>query len=94
MPITPEQQKAYAKLSGQLQAIGLRYKAELPSESISLLMKVNGGKVVVDAYDRQGKLIGTVPNDKSSPAFRAVLQSTFEHSVSPDPDGVVAILSM
>jgi hypothetical protein len=87
---TPEQQKEYSKLSRQLQAIGLRYKAELPSGSTSLLMKVKGGKVVVDAYDRMGKLIGTVPNDKTSPAFSALLQSTFEHTVSPDPAGVVA----
>ena len=93
-PITPEQQKVYTKLSGQLQAIGLHYKAELPGGSTSLLMKVNDGKVVVEAYDRQGKLIGTVPNEKTTPSFRALLHSTFEHSVSPDPDGVVAILSM
>ena len=55
-------------------------------------MKVNGGTVLVEAYDRSGKLIGTIPNEKTSTAFRAALQNTFLHSVSPDPDGVVCPL--
>lgn len=71
----------------------MRYVKELPSGSISLLMKVNAGKVLVEAYDQKGKLIGTVPNEKTSSNFRAALQSTFEHTVSPDPDGVSAIIS-
>lgn len=89
---TPEQQKAYTKLPGQLQAIGLRYKAELPSGSTSLLMTLEGGNVRVEVYDRLGKIIGTVPNEKTSHAFRSALQSTFEHTVSPDPDGVIAMI--
>jgi len=48
---------------------------------------------LVEAFDQKGKLIGTVPNEKRSSAFRSALQNTFEHSVSPDPDGVIAIIS-
>src|SRR5260221_7487915 len=90
---TPEQQKEYARLSGLLQVIGMRNIKELPSGSTSLLMKVNDGMVTVEAYDQKGKLIGTVPNEKTSSAFRTALQSAFEHTVSPDPDGVVAIIA-
>lgn len=90
---TPEQQREYTRLSGLLQAIGMRYIKELPSGSTSLLMKVNDGKVVVEVFDQKGKLIGTVPNEKTSSTFRAALQSTFQHTVSPDPDGVGAIIS-
>lgn len=90
---TPEQQREYTRLSGLLQAIGMRYSKELPSGSTSLLMKVNDGTALVEAYDQKGKLIGIVPNEKTSNAFRSALQSTFEHTVSPDSDGVIAIIS-
>jgi hypothetical protein len=90
---TPEQQREYTRLSGLLQEIGMRYMKELPNGSTSLLMKVNDGKVLVEAFDQNGKLIGTVPNEKTSSAFRTALQSTFEHTISPDPDGVGAIIS-
>jgi hypothetical protein len=56
----PERQKEYTRLSGLLQAIGLRYKAEFPSGATSLLMKVNDGKVQVEVYDRVGRKIGDV----------------------------------
>jgi hypothetical protein len=88
----PERQSEYARLSGLLQAIGRHYKAELPSATTSLLMKVNSGKVVVEAYDRMGKKIGDIPNDKTSPALRAALQNMFQHEISPDHDGVIAMI--
>jgi hypothetical protein len=88
----PERQKEYAKLSGQLQAIGLNYKTELPSGATSLLMKVNDGKVSVEVYDRMGKKIGDLPNDKTSTALRDALQSTFQYAISPDHDGVIALI--
>jgi len=90
---TLEQQREYAKLSGLLQAIGMRYYVELPSGSSSLLMKVKNGKVLVEAYDGSGKLIGTVPDEDTSSAFRATLERTFAGAISPDPDGVIAIIS-
>ena len=89
---TPEQQRLYTKLSGQLQAIGLHFYRELPTGAKSLLMKNDGGKVVVEVYDNGGKLVGTVPNERTSTELRTALQSTFADTVSPDPDGVVAIL--
>jgi hypothetical protein len=87
-----ERQKEYARLSGLLQAIGLRYKAELPSGATSLLMKVNEAKVQVEVYDRMGKKIGDIPDDKTSSALREALQNTFQSAISPDHDGVVAII--
>ena len=90
---TPEQQREYSRLSGLLQAIGMRYYKELPSDSTSLLMKVENGKVLVEVYDRVGKFIGAVPNETTSSAFRAALEDTFARTISPDPDGIVAIIS-
>lgn len=90
---TPEQQRLYTRLSGQLQAIGMHYYRELPTGATSLLMKVSQGKVLVEVYDQQGKMIGAVPNENTSAAFHSDLQKTFSRAVSPDPDGVVAILS-
>jgi hypothetical protein len=88
----PERQKEYARLSGQLQAIGLRYKAELPTGATSLLMKVNDGMVLVEVYDKIGRKIGDLPDQKTSSALRDALQNTFQFAISPDHDGVVAII--
>ena len=88
----PDRQKEYQRLSGLLQAIGLRYKAELPNGATSLLMKVNDGKVSVEVYDRMGRKIGDIPDDKTSTALRDALQNTFQYEISPDHDGVIAII--
>jgi hypothetical protein len=88
----PERQKEYARLPGQLQAIGLRYKAELPRGATSLLMKVTDGSVLVEVYDKIGKKIGDIPDDKTSSALRDALQQTFQFAISPDHDGVIALL--
>lgn len=88
----PDRQREYAKLSGQLQVIGLRYKSELPTGATSLLMKVNDRKVSVEVYDRMGKKIGDIPDDNTSSALRDALENTFQYSISPDHDGVVAII--
>jgi hypothetical protein len=89
---TPEQQREYARLSGLLQAIAMRYYWELPNGSTSLLMKVENGKVLVEAYDQHGKHVGTVPNESTSSAFCAALEGTFSLVTSPDPDGIIAII--
>jgi hypothetical protein len=88
----PDRQREYGRLSGLLQALGLRYKVELPSGATSLLMKVNDGKVSVEVYDRMGKKIGDIPNDKTSTVLRNALQNTFQYEISPDHDGVIAII--
>ena len=88
----PERQKEYARLSGQLQAIGLRHRAELPSGATSLLMKVTDGSVLVEVYDSMGKKIGDIPDGRTSTALRDALQQTFQLAISPDHDGVVAII--
>jgi hypothetical protein len=89
---TPAQQQRYTQLSGLLHAFGIRYQNELPSGATSLLMKVINGNVSVEVYDGLGKIIGAVPNQETSAAFRTHLQQLFGHTVSPDPDGVVVAL--
>jgi hypothetical protein len=86
----PQRQSEYKKLSGWLQAIGMQFKAELPSGATSLLMKVVNENVLVEVYDRMGKKIGDVPNETTSPELRNTLQHTFQSHVSPDHDGVIA----
>jgi hypothetical protein len=88
---TPEQQRLYSQLSGQLQAIGIRYRKELPAGATSLLLKNNGGKIRVEVYEGS-KVIGLVPNESTSAGFRTALETNFANAVSPDPDGVVALL--
>jgi hypothetical protein len=88
----PERQKEYARFSGRLQTIGQRYKAELPDGATSLLMKMKDGRVMVEVYDNMGKEIADLPDDRTSSALRAALQNTFQHAISPDHDGVVAII--
>jgi len=88
---TAEQQKQYTRLSGTLQALGHRHRSELPNGATSLSLNVTDGRVVVEVYDNQGKKMGTVPNDKTSPAFSFALQQ-FLRETLPDPDGIVAIL--
>lgn len=89
---SPEEQKEYSRLSSQLQVIGLRYKTELPCDATSLLMKVNEGKVQVEVYDRTGKKIGDIPGDRTSSALRDALQQTFQSAISPDHDGIIALI--
>lgn len=88
----PDRQKEYGRLSGPLQTIGLRYKAELPMGATSLRMKVNDGKVSVEVYDGMGKKIGDIPDDKTSTALRYALQNTFQYEISPDHDGVITMI--
>ncbi|MGA8086434.1 MAG: hypothetical protein WCA10_03955 [Terracidiphilus sp.] len=89
---SPEQQKEYTRLSALLQAIGIRHRPELPSGATSLLMKVMDGNVLVEVYDRMGKKIGDIPDAKTSSALRDALQQTFQSAISPDHDGVIAII--
>lgn len=88
----PERRKEYTRLSRQLQAIGLRYRAELPKGATSLLMKANDGRVLVEVYDKMGKKIGDIPDEKTSPILRDALKQTFQFAISPDHDGVIAII--
>jgi hypothetical protein len=92
MTLTPpaQRQSEYQKLSAWLQAIGMQFKAELPTGATSLLMNVVNGQVLVEVYDRMGKKIGDVPNENTSAELRNTLQHTFQSHVSPDHDGVIA----
>ena len=48
--------------------------------------------VLVEVYDRMGKKIGDIPDAKTSSALRDALQQTFQSAISPDHDGVIAII--
>jgi hypothetical protein len=89
---TPEQQREYTRLSGLLQQVCMRYARELPSGTTSVLLTNKDRKVRVEAY-KNSQIIGIIPNDKTSPAFAADLTRYFADVTSPDPDGVVAMVS-
>jgi hypothetical protein len=91
---TPEQQKEYYRLSGELQAIGMRYIREFPKGTVSLSLQLTGAnsKIVVEVYDGAGKQIGTVPNETTSKAFRSDLERGFSKETFTD-DAIVAIIS-
>jgi hypothetical protein len=81
---TPEQQREYARLSGQLQSIGQKYFKELPHGSVSLVLTVNQGNVLVEAYDRMGRKLGDIPNNWTSNEFRSELENAFRQVILPD----------
>jgi hypothetical protein len=81
---TPEQQREYARLSGQLQSIGQKYFKELPHGSVSLVLTVNQGNVLVEAYDRMGRKLGDIPNNWTSNEFRSELENAFGQVILPD----------
>jgi hypothetical protein len=88
---TPEQQREYARLSGQLQSIGQQYFKELPHGSVSLVLTVNQGNVLVEAYDRLGKKLGDVPNPWTTSAFRSELEDAFAQVTLPDENVVATV---
>jgi hypothetical protein len=88
----PDRQKEYARLSGVLQAIGIRYRTLLPSGATSLLLRLNDGSLLVEVYDRTGVKISEIPDDTTPAVLRDTLRQAFQGQVSPDHDGVVAII--
>jgi hypothetical protein len=82
--LTPEQQREFARLSTQLQSIGQRYFKELPHGSVSLVLTVNQGNVLVEAYDRMGRKLGDIPNQWTSSEFRSELENAFGKVTLPD----------
>jgi len=89
---TPEEQREYTRLSGLLQQICMRCAQELPSGTTSVLLTNKDRKVRLEAY-KNSDVIGVIPDDKTSPAFTADLARCFADVTSPDPDGVIAIVS-
>ena len=90
---TPEQQREYTRLSGLLMAIGQTHYRDLPKGTVSLsLTLITGSKRIVECHDAAGKLIGTVPNDTTSPAFVSDLEHAFAEETFSD-DSIIAIVS-
>jgi hypothetical protein len=89
---TPEQHREYTRLSGLLQQICMRYSWELPNGTTSVLLTNKDRKVRVEAY-RSSEVIGIIPNEDTSRAFAADLTRYSADITSPDPDGVIAIVS-
>ena len=90
--LTPEQQTEYTRLSAQLQSIGQRYFKELPHGSVSLVLTVNQGKVLVEAYDRMGRKLGEIPNQWTPSEFRSDLEQAFALVTLPD-ENITTIVS-
>jgi hypothetical protein len=88
---TPEKQREYTRLSGLLMAIGHRHYKELPEGTTSLSLRLGFGKIVVEVYDKLGKLIGTLPNQTTSSALRSDLERAFAAETFSD-DAIVAII--
>jgi len=64
--------------------MGQRYFKELPHGSVSLVLTVNQGSVLVEAYDRMGRKLGEIPNQWTSSAFRSELENAFGNVTLPD----------
>jgi hypothetical protein len=90
---TPEQQQEYARLAGQLQSIGQRYFKELPHGAVSLVLTLNEGHVLVEAYDRMGRKLGDIPNHWTSEAFRTELENAFAGVALPDENVTTTVVN-
>jgi hypothetical protein len=88
----PERQSEYARLSAELQAIGIRFRPELPCSAASLLMTVRDRVISVGVYDRSGKQIAVIPDESTTHDLRTALEQTFRTAISPDHDGVIALI--
>ena len=90
--LKPEQQREYLRLSGLLQQICIHYRQELP-EGTTLVRLINPAqKVRIEAYDKVGKSLGIIPNDKTSSASQRELATFFASETSPDADGILALI--
>lgn len=88
---TPAQQQEYCRLSDILIAIVRNHLREIPKGAVSLALTNDGHPVTVEAYDRVGKVIGTIPNESTLPAFRAELESAFGRVKLPDENLIVFV---
>ena len=49
-----------------------------------LVLTVNQGNVLVEAYDRMGRKLGDIPNNWTSNEFRSELENAFRQVILPD----------
>jgi hypothetical protein len=89
---TPQQQQEYTRLSGRLQQICMQHISELPAGTTSVLLTNKDRKVRVEAY-KNSEVIGVIPNENTSAAFTSDLTRYFANVTSPDPDGIIAIVT-
>lgn len=88
---TPEEQRQCSMLSGTLQQLGHTFARSLPPGTASLHLQSREGQVRLDAYDRTGKVIGTLPNDETPAPFREAIERLAKEKC-PDPDGIICPL--
>jgi len=88
---TPVQQQEYYRLSNILIAIVRNHLREIPESAVSLALTNDSHPVIVEAFDRLGKVVGTIPNDSTSPAFRAELETAFGSVKLPDENLIVFV---
>ena len=88
LELNPEQQREYLRLSALLQQICIHYRQELPEGTMSVLLTNPAQKVRIESYDKAGKSLGVIPNDKTSSG----LATFFANVASPDPDGILALI--
>ena len=82
-----QQQREYLRLSGLLQQICIRYRHQLPRDTTSVRLTNQNQVVTVEAFDRNGQSLGTVP---ASTVLGQELSKNFTNMTSPDPDGIIA----
>jgi hypothetical protein len=87
---TSEQHREYSRLSHLLQQVSIRHRQELPDGTTSVVLTSLAHKVRLDAYDRNGRPIGTIPDEETSSAFLNDLRF-FDNVTSPDADGIVVL---
>ncbi|MFZ0271026.1 MAG: hypothetical protein WAL34_04165 [Acidobacteriaceae bacterium] len=85
---TPEEQRQYSRLSGELQRLGHAFRALLPAGTASLHLHPNGQ---LDTFDGAGKMTARLPTDHTPKLFREAIERLSKEKC-PDPDGIVCPL--
>ena len=88
---TPEEQRQYTKLSAALQQLGHSFSGELPAATASLHLHSVDGERRLDAYDRAGKILATLPTGETPKPFRDAIDRLALDNC-PNPDGIVCPL--
>jgi hypothetical protein len=87
MPPSTEEESQYRRCSAALRLIG-RSSRELPLSTSSLHLLSLNGQFRLHAYNRTGKMIATLPTERTPKLIRDAIQRLASELV-PDSDGII-----
>ena len=87
MPSATDEEGQYRRRSAELRQIG-RASRELPLSTSSLHLLSLNGQPCLQAYNRTGKIVATLPTERTPKLVRDAIQR-LANELRPDSDGIV-----